>query len=141
MADNVGYTPGTGATVAADEIAGALHQRMKLSIGEDGTAVDLSEANPMPTEAQRVEDLLVMMGRMLKILESNAVVDIAQRQRITLDAITTGLSLSTIIAVNNVANVANVAAQTAMAGMDREMYINIARQAYASSIRSQLQFT
>jgi hypothetical protein len=92
----------------------------------------------MPTEAQRVEDLLVMMGRMLKVLESNAVVDIAQRQRITLDAITTGLSLSTIIAVNNVAN---VAAQTAMAGMDREMYINIARQAYASSIRSQLQFT
>jgi hypothetical protein len=138
MADNVGYTPGTGATVAADEIAGALHQRMKLSIGEDGTAVDLSESNPMPTEAQRVEDLLVMMGRMLKVLESNAVVDIAQRQRITLDAITTGLSLSTIIAVNNVAN---VAAQTAMAGMDREMYINIARQAYASSIRSQLQFT
>jgi hypothetical protein len=138
MADNVGYTPGTGATVAADLIAGALHQRMKLSIGEDGTAVDLSESNPMPTEAQRVEDLLVMMGRMLKVLESNAVVDIAQRQRITLDAITTGLSLSTIIAVNNVAN---VAAQTAMAGMDREMYINIARQAYASSIRSQLQFT
>ncbi len=138
MADNVGYTPGTGATVAADEIAGALHQRMKLSIGEDGTAVDLSESNPMPTEAQRVEDLLVMMGRMLKVLESNAVVDIAQRQRITLDAITTGLSLSTIIAVNNVAN---VTAQTAMAGMDREMYINIARQAYASSIRSQLQFT
>jgi hypothetical protein len=114
---------------------------MKLSIGEDGTAVDLSEANPMPTEAQRVEDLLVMMSRMLKVLESNAVVDIAQRQRITLDAITSGLSLSTIIAVNNVANVASVAAQTAMAGMDREMYINIARQAYASSIRSQLQFT
>lgn len=141
MPDNVGYTPGTGATVAADEIAGALHQRMKLSIGEDGTAVDLSEANPMPTEAQRVEDLLVMMSRMLKVLESNAVVDIAQRQRITLDAITSGLSLSTIIAVNNVANVASVAAQTAMAGMDREMYINIARQAYASSIRSQLQFT
>jgi hypothetical protein len=40
MADNVGYTPGTGATVAADDIAGILHQRVKLSLGADGTAVD-----------------------------------------------------------------------------------------------------
>jgi hypothetical protein len=137
MVDNIGFTPGTGATVAADEIAGVLHQRMKLSIGEDGTAVDLSKSNPMPMEAERVEDLLVMIGRLLKILESNGVVDIAQRQRITLDAITAGLTLAVVGTVNNVAN---VSAQTSMAGMDREMYINIARQAYASSIRSQLQF-
>jgi hypothetical protein len=141
MADNVGYTPGTGATVAADEIAGALHQRMKLSIGEDGTAADLSGANPMPTEAKRVEDLLVMMGRMLKILESNGVVDIAQRQRITIDAITSGLTLSTVTTVSSVTGVGTVAAQTTLAGMDREMYINIARQAYATNIRTQLQFT
>jgi hypothetical protein len=48
MADNVGYTPGTGATVAADEIAGVLHQRVKLGIGDDGVAVDVSATNPMP---------------------------------------------------------------------------------------------
>lgn len=35
MADNVGYTPGTGATVAADEIDGVLYQRVKLTSGED----------------------------------------------------------------------------------------------------------
>jgi hypothetical protein len=40
MADNVGYTPGTGATVAADDISGILHQRVKISLGADGTAVD-----------------------------------------------------------------------------------------------------
>lgn len=40
MADNVGYTPGTGATIAADDIAGVLHQRMKLSLGTDGNATD-----------------------------------------------------------------------------------------------------
>jgi hypothetical protein len=141
MVDNIGYTPGTGANIAADEIAGVFHQRLKLSIGEDGTAVDLSKSNPMPMEAQRVEDLLVMIGRLLKILESNGVVDIAQRQRITLDAITAGLTLAVVSTVGTVNNVANVSAQTSMAGMDREMYINIARQAYASSIRSQLQFT
>lgn len=51
MADNVGYTPGTGALVAADEIAGVLHQRIKLGIGDDGTAVDVSATNPMPITA------------------------------------------------------------------------------------------
>lgn len=40
MADNVGYTPGTGATVAADDISGVLYQRVKLSLGSDGSAVD-----------------------------------------------------------------------------------------------------
>jgi hypothetical protein len=49
MADNVGYTPGTGATVAADDIAGALHQRIKLTLGADGVSDgDVSSANPMP---------------------------------------------------------------------------------------------
>ena len=48
MADNVGYTPGAGATVAADEIAGVLHQRVKIGIGTDGSATDVSSSNPMP---------------------------------------------------------------------------------------------
>lgn len=48
MADNVGYTPGVGATVAADEISGVLHQRVKIGIGADGVAVDVSATNPMP---------------------------------------------------------------------------------------------
>lgn len=51
MADNIGYTPGTGATIAADEIGGVLYQRMKIGIGADGTATDLSTANPMPITA------------------------------------------------------------------------------------------
>ena len=51
MADNVGYTPGTGATVAADEIAGVLHQRVKIGVGGDGVAVDVSQENPMPVVA------------------------------------------------------------------------------------------
>jgi hypothetical protein len=51
VADNVGYTPGTGALVAADEIAGVLHQRVKIGVGADGTAVDVSDANPMPITA------------------------------------------------------------------------------------------
>ena len=51
MADNVGYTPGVGATVAADDIAGVLHQRVKIGVGADGAAVDVSSANPLPVDA------------------------------------------------------------------------------------------
>lgn len=40
MADNV-TLPATG-TFAADDIAGILHPRMKLSVGADGSAADLS---------------------------------------------------------------------------------------------------
>jgi hypothetical protein len=55
VADNVGYTPGAGATIAADDIGGVLHQRIKLGIGADGTAVDVSSANPMPVNASNGE--------------------------------------------------------------------------------------
>lgn len=49
MADNIGVTPGTGSTVAADDIAGVLHQRVKMVIGADGVSDgDISSTNPMP---------------------------------------------------------------------------------------------
>ncbi len=48
MPDNVGYTPGIGAEIAADEIGGVLHQRVKIGVGADGVATDVSAANPMP---------------------------------------------------------------------------------------------
>jgi hypothetical protein len=52
MPDNVGYTPGTGATVAADEILGILFQRIKLTLGADGVNDgDVSSSNPMPIAA------------------------------------------------------------------------------------------
>jgi hypothetical protein len=51
MSDNIGYTPGSGATVAADNIGGVLHQRVKISVGADGAAADASESNPLPVTA------------------------------------------------------------------------------------------
>jgi len=46
MADDV--VLGTD-TFAADEIAGVKHQRVKLEFGVDGSAVDVSASNPLPT--------------------------------------------------------------------------------------------
>jgi hypothetical protein len=51
MSDNIGYTPGSGATVAADNVGGNLHQRIKISVGADGVAADASESTPLPIAA------------------------------------------------------------------------------------------
>jgi len=82
MADNVGYTPGTGATVAADDIGGVLFQRVKVTTGADGVANDVSDANPMPVtgvlnnndDASASKMLLVggrTSGGIAKVFEAN----------------------------------------------------------------------
>lgn len=49
MADNVAVTPGSGATLAADDIGGVLYGRTKIVIGNDGVnGGDVSASNPMP---------------------------------------------------------------------------------------------
>jgi hypothetical protein len=54
MADNTTFgagnnaTPPDGLVVAGDEIAGALHQRIKIQFGVDGTANDVSDTDRLP---------------------------------------------------------------------------------------------
>lgn len=49
MADGVAITPGTGATIATDEIGGQQYQRVKIALGADGVNDgDVAEANPLP---------------------------------------------------------------------------------------------
>lgn len=55
MADNVAITAGSGTSVATDEIGGVHHQRVKLGLGADGTAVDaVAGAGAVGTGVQRV---------------------------------------------------------------------------------------
>jgi cell division protein FtsX len=146
MADNIGYTPGAGATIAADDIGGALYQRVKLAHGPDGSATDASDSAPLPAVVSRTDDLVVMLSRIVKLLESNAVVDQQQRQRIALDTIPAGVTLPTVTTVTGVTTVTTVgtvttlANATAIAGMDREQWINAAKSVYAQSIRARLEF-
>ena len=150
MADNVGYTPGSGAKVATREVSYSGETALVQVVGlatvsgpDDGKTVqDVSASNPMPMVANQSDDLLrIMLSRMLKLMESNAIVDQQQRQRVTLDSISANLNLQGVNVVTTVATVNNVAAQSTLAGMDREMYINIAKNTYANSIRSQLTFS
>ena len=60
MTDNVKFqsttlaTPPVDTEVAADEVGGAIYQRMKVVTGVDGTVDgDVSAANPLPVSATR----------------------------------------------------------------------------------------
>jgi len=102
MADNVGYTPGSGATVAADEIGGVLHQRVKLGIGDDGTAVDVSATNPMPvtlTQGEVVEALEAMRMAIQSLTRSvgQAMPDTAGRLRANIEAFSATITTLTTL--------------------------------------------
>ena len=53
MPDNVGYTPGVGATIAADDIGGILYQKVKMIHGADGIAHETADGNPLPVTAKQ----------------------------------------------------------------------------------------
>ena len=57
MADNTVLNTGTGGdTIASDDIAGVKHQRVKISVGDDGAAADMSDARPMPCAGGEAAD-------------------------------------------------------------------------------------
>ena len=85
-----------------------------------------------------VDEQVPLLRRITKLLETLAVVDSAQRQRVSIDTIPAGVTLPTVTTVTTVSTVTTVGAQTSLAGMDREMYINISRQTFANCIRNRL---
>lgn len=139
MPDNVGYTPGTGATVAADEIGGVLFQRVKPTIGADGAAVDVSADNPMPVgavgeliealEAQRMalQALLRTMGQ--------ATPDTGGRLRVNVDFLNSSLTLWAVNSVNAVVN------QTSMGGYAATEQIPSLMRMGADSLRRNISVT
>lgn len=82
-----------------------------------------------------VDDQIVLLRRLVKLMESQAAVDIAQRQRVTLDAITSGLTLTTLTTVSTVSNAAT------LAGYNQQLFADWARTSYNTGIRSNLTFS
>jgi hypothetical protein len=128
MADNVGYTPGAGATVAADDIAGVLHQRVKIGVGADGTAVDVSTSNPLPVDASYGElveamealrmatnSLTKSIGYALPNLQGQPIFEARQATAGNLNATVTG-SLSSVTSVTSVTSVLGLQNQQQVGG-------------------------
>jgi len=98
------------------------------------------------------DESIVLLRRMVKLLESQNATDIANRQRMTLDSIASGLTLGTVTTVTGVTTVAAVTAITNalpagtnnigfINGQDHRQFIDVARNNYANSIRNKLTFS
>lgn len=118
MADNVGYTPGAGALVAADDVGGVLYQRIKPTFGSDGTATDVSTNDPMPIAAygELIEALEAQRMALQALTRTigQAMPDVAGRLRVAIDAISASLTLATITTVGTVTTVSTVTNQSQM---------------------------
>lgn len=144
MADNVGYTPGAGATIAADDIGGVLYQRVKPVTGADGTAVDVSNANPLPVGA---------VGELIEALEAQrmaiqaltrtmglAMPDVAGRLRVLAESPTAANLLATVSLASaqtlaTVTTVGTVSNQTNMGGFSGTEQIPSLMRLGADSLR------
>jgi hypothetical protein len=110
MADNVGYTPGSGAVVAADDVGGVLYQRIKPAFGTDNTAVDVSATNPLPVVDTQLADVELLLTRMLNALNAPQGYDKSlQRQRgtniIESGTVTTVSTVSTVTTLTNMSQI------------------------------------
>ena len=109
MADNV-TLPGTGQSVATDDIGGNQYQRVKLIKGTEGVNDgDISDANPWPVKDQ---DAVFLLNRLLVALSSPQGYDRSlQRQRGTV-VIESGTvtTVSTVTTCSTVSSVSNIAA-------------------------------
>ena len=69
MADNVGYTPGSGEIIATDDIGGVQYQRVKPVWGTDGVAQDVNNTTPLPvTGAQELMEAIEAMRMAIQAL-------------------------------------------------------------------------
>ena len=139
MADNVGYTPGSGAIVAADDISGVLYQRIKPVVGVDGVAVDVSSTNPMPvsdiTAEETRQDMVTLLVRMLNYLNAPMGYDKSlQRQRATVVVESgTVTTVSTVTTVGTVTTLSNIDGYNA-----RMQILDQNRVAWAQCVRARI---
>jgi hypothetical protein len=120
MADNVAYTPGAGATIAADEIAGVLYQRVKPVTGVDGVASDVSQQNPMPIAAygellEAIEAMRMAIHSLTRTIGLAQVNPATGRMLVDGSGVTQPISgnISTVTQVSLVANTQQVGGQNA----------------------------
>ena len=113
MADNVGYTPGSGATIATREIAysGQTAQAQAVGLvnfsGTDDAKVgrDIGDDNPLQT--QEISGATSLLNRILAVLMSPMGYDRSlSRQRVT--AVVESGTVTTVTTVTTVSGLTNI---------------------------------
>lgn len=172
MADDFKHSVVSPVTFAADDVSGVLYPRNKVSIGADGEATDLdfgqatkagslpvvlasdsdptavvAASLPLPAGAAQ-DDTVVLLRRIVKLLESGAVVDASMRQRIAVETFGVISTLGVNLAATAV-NTPSIGAPVMGAAVywqpvwtgpvdQRWQIIDQARAAYNTGIRSNL---
>lgn len=132
MADNIGYTPGSGAVVAADDVGGVLYQRVKPAFGTDNTAVDVSATNPLPVVDTQLADVELLLTRMLNALNAPQGYDKSlQRQRGTIV-----VESGTVTTVTTVTTLVNMATIDSLQGRIQVYGANLS--AWADTVRARI---
>lgn len=132
MADNIGYTPGIGAEVAADEIGGILHQRIKIGIGDDGVAQDVSINNPMPINAvgeliEAIEAMRMAIQALTRTVGLAHVNPLTGRLLVDPSGVASPVSQSGTWNITNLATLGGQAANSAIPAFERATADNLRR--------------
>lgn len=146
MADNVGYTPGSGATIAADDIGGVLYQRVKMIHGADGIAHETSNGNPLPTEEHGelldAIEALRMAVQSLTRTQGMAMPDTAGRLRVLAEnATAANLQTTATIASGTVTTVSTVTNQSQAGTFAMQDHIPALMHLQADSLRRNIAVT
>jgi hypothetical protein len=146
MADNVGYTPGSGATVAADDIGGVLYQRVKITHGADGIAHETSNGNPLPTEEHgellEAIEALRMAVQSLTRTQGMAMPDTAGRLRVLAENPTAAnLNATAVISSGTVTTVSTVTNQSQAGTFAMQDHIPALMHLQADSLRRNIAVT
>jgi hypothetical protein len=134
MADNVGYTPGVGATIAADDIGGILYQKVKMIHGADGIAHETADNNPLPVTAtqelmQAIEAMRMAIHALTRTIGLAQVNPLTGRMLVDPSGVTSPVSAtqSGTWNITNLATIGGVAANSQVQSFERMTADNLRR--------------
>jgi hypothetical protein len=133
MADNTTLNPGTGGDViASDDIGGVKFQRVKISVGADGSATDATETTPLPVSDGHSGNLLLRILQMLmaplgydKSLGRQRGTVIVESGTVT--AVTTVTTVTTLTTLGNISAVGGYSAQMTVFDQNRSAWAQCVR--------------
>lgn len=91
------------------------------------------------------DDSVILLRRIVKLMESQATVDLGNRQRVTIDSLgSLGATMpvsGSLTTAGTVSTVSTVSAITTFLGQNQQAFQDVARNAYANGIRNNLTFS
>jgi len=109
-----------------------VNDDLQIFYDDASSAATDASVQLLMTLSENIDTSVELLKRIARVLEPVSIQDSAQRQKVTIDAITGSLTLSTVSTVSNVQS---------LGGIDyRWQMIDQARNTYANGIRANIKF-